>query len=696
MKGRLSWLDIRAGVNDAQSLIGAHVKNIYSTSKKALLVKFSNKQKLLIDPPSKLHITSREHEKINPTPNATFLRKALDNARVERIWQLGFDRVAAIRLGTAEGPVFLVIEMYANGNIILTDKNMKIANLLRPVEHLGMQKEETYLINEPPLELNIERLDYVLGETLKKKISNFLSLSGSVVEDVISRMEKEFSEKLGTKTPLTLEELGEKRAKTPEKFEKVFSEFFREIYEQLIGVGAYGCVRYEGKRAVSFTPWKEMRRAEEGAEKEFSSFGQALDAAFTAPEIEETPAEKKQRKIRESQKRSLEEKQREVEELRKDAEALEANQEAVLEVIQTMESATKAGITREEFMRFKKESESESKVAKMVLEADFAKKQVVFMVDGRKVQLSYDRSLFEQINRKFQQAKKIEEKAVRAKVLFEESVQRNEEKEKKPVKVEKIERPTHWFEKFHWFVTKDGSLVIGGRDAKQNEILIRKHLKDTDYYFHADVQGGSSVIVGEDASEETKQVASCVALCMSKAWEGNVVVPVFCVRGEQVSKTAPAGEYLKQGSFMISGKKEFYHPYRLEYGFGILYKRAGVPVVMSENSRRIEGLSSEPCGDAEYAMAHAGPYKYVEGSKYRILPGACKKGMIIKELLSLAEQDTPEMMKCIRNISLREMELVVPGSSKLAQAEIVKRGDMSLFSKKGRKKDKKKKEQGAE
>jgi predicted ribosome quality control (RQC) complex YloA/Tae2 family protein len=32
-------------------------------------------------------------------------------------------------------------------------------------------------------------------------------------------------------------------------------------------------------------------------------------------------------------------------------------------------------------------------------------------------------------------------------------------------------RKTYWFEKFYWFISSENYLVIGGRDAQQNEVL---------------------------------------------------------------------------------------------------------------------------------------------------------------------------------------------------------------------------------
>ncbi|KAI5186388.1 nuclear export mediator factor NEMF [Nematocida homosporus] len=696
MKGRLSWLDIRAGVNEAQKLIGAHIKSVYSISKKSILIKFSNKENLLIDPPSKFHLTYTTHPKINLTPIAIYLRKVLNNCRVEKVYQLGFDRVAALQLGSAEGLLVLFIEMYANGNIILTDKNLKIMNLLRPVEHLDMHKESVYPLNVPQLELNLERYDYLTGDTLKKKIASFLSLSGRIVDDVLGRMQQCFSKQFNLTQDLTLESLTELREKQPDEFGQCFHTFFGEIFSELVAVGSYGAVVYEQDRPVLFTPWRETNKDSKRRTVEFDSFGKAMDAAFAVPVVQETVAEKKIRKIRESQEKSLKQKLQESENLRTKAQFLTTYQAEFTKAIQIILAAVDSGIAESEFLRFKQESEATNPIAKYIKAVSFANKTVTLTADSTSVTLSYTTSFYDQISQLFQQAKKIEDKAIKARAALEESNQKSdamEQRKEKAVKIEKINRPVLWFEKFHWFITKNNDLIIAGRDAKQNEILIKKHLKDSDYYFHADIQGGSSVIVGESATEETKETASYMAMILSRAWEKGVVVPVYSVRGSQVSKTAPAGEYLSQGSFMIAGKREFYHPYKLEYGLGLIYK---VPMSASsenvggeeESDRRVFGFTSLPTVEPEYVLPLAGPYKSIEGPKYRLLPGNQKKGMIIKDILALAEEDAQDKLKYVRNITGREMELAIISNCKLAQAEIARRGEASVFKKKDKKKAK--------
>ena len=35
-------------------------------------------------------------------------------------------------------------------------------------------------------------------------------------------------------------------------------------------------------------------------------------------------------------------------------------------------------------------------------------------------------------------------------------------------------RKPHWFEKFNWFATSENHLVLSGRDAQQNELLVKR------------------------------------------------------------------------------------------------------------------------------------------------------------------------------------------------------------------------------
>jgi predicted ribosome quality control (RQC) complex YloA/Tae2 family protein len=154
---------------------------------------------------------------------------------------------------------------------------------------------------------------------------------------------------------------------------------------------------------------------------------------------------------------------------------------------------------------------------------------------------------------------------------------------KKGLKQEKaVLRPVRkqlWFEKFIYFISSDGYLVLGGKDAQQNELLYRRHLKKGDIYVHADLHGAASVIIKNNPGlaefeipPSTLSQAGNLSVCTSGAWDSKAVMSAWWVNADQVSKTAPTGEYLTTGGFMIRGKKNFLPPAQLLLGFAVIWQ----------------------------------------------------------------------------------------------------------------------------
>ena len=154
---------------------------------------------------------------------------------------------------------------------------------------------------------------------------------------------------------------------------------------------------------------------------------------------------------------------------------------------------------------------------------------------------------------------------------------------KKGLKQEKqVLRPVRrqmWFEKFVFFISSENYLVLGGRDAQQNEILYKKYLKKDDVYVHADLQGAASVIIknaqgrsNDPIPPSTLSQAGTLAVTTSSAWESKAIMAAWWVNAEQVSKTSPSGEYLATGNFAIRGQKNFLPPAQLILGFGIMFR----------------------------------------------------------------------------------------------------------------------------
>ncbi|MFT4310061.1 MAG: NFACT RNA binding domain-containing protein [Candidatus Woesearchaeota archaeon] len=128
-------------------------------------------------------------------------------------------------------------------------------------------------------------------------------------------------------------------------------------------------------------------------------------------------------------------------------------------------------------------------------------------------------------------------------------------------KVQQLQQKKEWYEKFRWFFTSNNLLVIGGRDATTNEIIIKKHTVDKDIVFHTDMAGSPFFVIKVDQQQPTPQelqeVAQLTAV-YSKAWQmGLGGADVFWVTPQQVTKEAQSGEFLKKGGFMIKGKTNY-------------------------------------------------------------------------------------------------------------------------------------------
>ncbi|KAM9987749.1 hypothetical protein ACTFIZ_003110 [Dictyostelium cf. discoideum] len=137
-------------------------------------------------------------------------------------------------------------------------------------------------------------------------------------------------------------------------------------------------------------------------------------------------------------------------------------------------------------------------------------------------------------------------------------------------------RKIFWFEKFHWFISSDNYIVVSGRDAQQNELLYKKYLEKDDIYVHADIFGSTSCVIknpnGGEIPPNTLIQAGTMTMCYSNAWSAKVVTSAYWVYSHQVSKTAPSGEFLTTGSFMIRGKKNYLPHSQLVMGFGFMFK----------------------------------------------------------------------------------------------------------------------------
>ena len=132
-----------------------------------------------------------------------------------------------------------------------------------------------------------------------------------------------------------------------------------------------------------------------------------------------------------------------------------------------------------------------------------------------------------------------------------------------------------WYERYRWFITSDGLLAIGGRDASSNSALIRKHLTERDIVFHAEVYGSPFFIIKNfnttSEMDASLQQGAQATVSFSRAWkDGLFSADAYWVMPNQIKKGAPTGQFLPKGSFVIEGKRNYIKGVEIRLAVGIV------------------------------------------------------------------------------------------------------------------------------
>ncbi len=259
---------------------------------------------------------------------------------------------------------------------------------------------------------------------------------------------------------------------------------------------------------------------------------------------------------------------------------------------------------------------------------------ITVKLDGVDVQLDLKKSAQENAAFYYEQSKK-----ARRKVASLESLGKPAEI-RPPESPEYPDRDMHkeWFKKFKWFYSSDGILVVAGKNADQNEILLKNHAEPDEWCFHADVRGAAFTVIkseGKEPSEQAKKEAAEFAAANSKAWtRGMGSVHVFSVQRKSLSKTPPTGMHLEKGSFMVYGQRVWYR---------------NVPLRMAVSA----SLDGEILSCPESSLK--------KGYSVILVPGTKKASDLSREVKSeLLKQAKPRDLPALQKLSLDEIARHVP------------------------------------
>uniref|UniRef100_A0A8D0L2F3 Ribosome quality control complex subunit NEMF n=1 Tax=Sphenodon punctatus TaxID=8508 RepID=A0A8D0L2F3_SPHPU len=629
------------------------VNNVYDVDNKTYLIRLQKpdcKATLLLESGIRIHTTEFEWPKnMMPSGFAMKCRKHLKSRRLVNVKQLGIDRIVDFQFGSDEAAYHLIIELYDRGNIVLTDYEYLILNILRfrtdEADDVKFAVRERYPVDNAkasaPLP-TLERLTEIIsaapkGEQIKRILNHYLPYGATLIEHCL----------MGSGFP------GNVKTEQMEKqdIEKILTalekaEEYMQITDTFIGKG-YIIQKREKKTSLEpDKPAEEILTYEEFHPflfsqhskcpyLDFESFNKAVDEFYSKLEgqkidlkalQQEKQALKKLENVRKDHEHRLDALQQAQEVDKIKGELVEMNLEVVEQAIQVVRSALANQIDWTEIGAIVKEAQAQGDpVASTIKELKLQTNHITMLLknpyivseeeeeedaDGGKEEaeepkgkkkknknkqlkkpqrnkpllIDVDLSLSAYANakkyydHKRHAAKKTQKTVEAAEKAFKSAEKKTKQTLKEVQTVTTIQkaRKVYWFEKFLWFVSSENYLIIAGRDQQQNEMIVKRYLRSGDIYVHADLHGATSCVIknptGNPIPPRTLTEAGTMALCYSAAWDARVITSAWWVYHHQVSKTAPTGEYLTTGSFMIRGKKNFLPPSYLMMGFSFLFK----------------------------------------------------------------------------------------------------------------------------
>lgn len=658
MSKKPTSFDIAAVIAELNKTIDigkARINNIYQINPKTIILKIKNPGaqaiNLLIEAGERAHLTSYRIEKpLRPPPFCMALRKYLKNGVIVEISQQEFERTIKIRVKKEGGTFTLVIELFGEGNIILINPENKILHALtykRMRDRNIIRGEEFKFAPSSglnPLKATEESIKNIasMGKLeVVKALTRFFSIGGLYAEEVLLRTGIE------KKTPCEKLKVSE--------LNKILHELKQIALQVTSGNLKPAIILDRDEKPIDVVPIA-LKKYEENPRKEFKSFNEALDEFYVKKLLEkkEKEASKKIKEELEKLKRRLKSQEEALNKIKSEIKAkrrvgdiIYAHFHEIQTIFRKIDEIRKIG------ENWTKLAEKIRFPSIKILKVDQKKLIITVKVDEEEFSLNLRHSVQENAAKYYSEAKKAERKLKGALQSIEETKKQIEKLEKKltealveeeeRIKVPMKVRRRAWYEKFRWFHSSEGFLVIGGKDATTNELLVKRYTEPHDIVFHADIIGAPFIVIkteGKTPTEKTLKEAAQFAASFSRAWKmGLGSLDVYWVKPEQVSKTAPSGQSLKKGAFVIRGKKNYVRHAPLKVAIGITLKNSELRVIGGPT----EAVSKQT-------------NIYVE-----IVPGDNPSGRLAKEIIRvLAEQAPRDAKRRVLELPIEEIQQFIP------------------------------------
>ena len=641
MREQASSFDVARIVRELSSMIGARARKAYQPHYEQVVIRLNPKgspsSDLVIVSGRRLYLSQRDRPMPSqPSQFAMVLRKHMNNSRLIEVKQLGFDRIISMTFEHGSGKLKLIIELFRDGNVLLLDDDGVIIQPLTHAKYASRSLKRGVQYVPPPAavdprEMNREKLDKLLDESdddlirtlaargnLGRIYGSAICASASLEENLKAKdLNDEQREVLDTAIISLLEELANNDSS------RMWFEN-KEILEKWNKTNDLN-ERDELSGEIKEISPIDLKYLDSELSVEIDTLCSGYDAAFGSHDASAF--------IRREEEKLIEIGQDEGEKKAKLERRADQQRNAIGRFLSQAAINQELGKAMQEnwphletIMSQFNEAISKftwQEVSEKVRETQWIDRLdpkkgtfVAFLPDeqgepGASVTLYADKTVHQNAQKYFQDARTLKEKSKGARKALENTENAKSKQEKRRKKdvaagrVRGIQRSKKfWFEKYRWAILDNGHIIVGGRDARGNDTIVRKHLNSNDLYIHADLHGAPScslklkdgfTIMG-DISESQNGIKSMqiaqnlgegvddargldgniiaqaaqIAVCWSRAWgSGGAAATAFHVRPSQVSKQTESGESLGRGSFVVRGKRTWHRDMNLEIGMGI-------------------------------------------------------------------------------------------------------------------------------
>ncbi len=637
-KEALTSLDLAVVLKELRVFLGCAVRNVYVPLRDLLALELRCADDILYlvaEAGKRLHVARHIFTRESLGVARQF-REFLDGSKLVNLAQLGMERVALLEFEKGWRRLKLYVELLPRGVLALVDSDGRI---LAVSKSLKVKDREVYpgaKYVPPPALTNILGVGAEDVATAIKGFSGNLAQLMIRVFGVPPEVVNEVLEPEARSAKAV--ELGVERV--IECVERV-REFIRRVLE-----APRPCLIVSSGRPVSFLPFTPTRVAEGFEVVEYQSMNQLLEdyfkelSSYGQKQVELSQIKEEEARVSKTLKEA-EEDLRKLEEhvatLSKELELFERNYHIIEETWECCRRAIK-------------ECGWSCLGRCGPVEGNPTEGSIVLELPEGLLKLVVYRDLVEQYSELRSKYAHSAEKYERARTVVEDLRKKLDELVRRRAFLESLRvrpRRVSWYSRFLWVETSGGFLAIGGRDASQNEVIVRRYLGSRDIFMHADIHGAAVFVVltqGREVVERDLYEVASLAASYSKAWKAGLTsTDVFWVYGEQVKLAAPPGQYLPKGSFMVYGQRNYIRGVKLRLGIGVAYYGDSYDIVV---------------GPPELVASRA--VAWVE-----IVPGDLSVEKVSKEIRGYFIERCPD----VRGLTASDVAKLIPG-----KASIVRRG----------------------